>query len=225
MTLADPPFSAKLRQLGDPIWQAQLDHPFVRGIGDGSLDTALFGFWLRQDYLFLLDYSRVFAFAAARAPDEPTMTRFADLMYETLHGEMELHRSYVAKFEITLADLENETKAPATQAYTDYLVRTAATAPPAEVYGALLPCMWGYSWLGEHLFAWGLPSDERFARWIESYASAEFAEQARWCRDLVDDTTTDLTPAEMRRVEAAFLTSSRYELAFWEMAWRKEAST
>lgn len=225
MTLADPSFSAKLRQLGDPIWQAQLDHPFVRGIGDGSLDPAKFGFWLRQDYLYLLDYSRVFAFAAARAPDEPTMTRFAELMHETLHGEMELHRSYVATFGITLADLENETKAPATQAYTDYLVRTAATAPMADVYGALLPCMWGYSWLGQQLIARGLPSDERFARWIESYASAEFAEQARWCQDLVDNTATNLTPAGMRRVEAAFLTSSRYELDFWEMAWRKEAST
>jgi thiaminase/transcriptional activator TenA len=170
----------------------------------------------------LLEYARVFAFAAARAPDETTMTRFANLMHETLHGEMELHRSYVIGFGITIADLEQEIKAPTTQDYADYLVRSAATAPLAEVYGALLPCMWGYSWLGRQLASRGLPADERYARWIESYASEEFAELATWCRDLVDASTAELDTAALSRVEVAFLTSSRYELAFWEMAWRKE---
>ena len=214
--------SMRLRELAEPIWRAQKEHPFVQGIGDGSLDPNRFGFWLRQDYLFLLDYARVFAFAAARAPDEATMRQFATLMHETLHGEMELHRSYVAEFGITVADLERETKTPTTQGYTDFLVRTAATGERAEVYGALLPCMWGYSWLGQQLAADGLPADERYARWIESYASEEFADQAMWCRELVDTTAADLGPDEFRRVEQAFLTSSRYELAFWEMAWRME---
>jgi thiaminase/transcriptional activator TenA len=214
--------SWRLRRLADPIWQAQLVHPFVRGISDGSLDPDLFAVWLRQDYLFLLDYARIFAFAAARAPDEATMSRFATLMQETLHGEMALHRSYVAEFGITVANLAHETKAPTTQGYTDFLLHTAATADAAEVYAALLPCMWGYSWLGQRLVADGEPDDERYARWITSYASAEFAELAAWCRELVDTAAATLGIPAMERVEAAFLTSSRYELAFWDMAWRRE---
>ncbi|HEV2106876.1 MAG TPA: thiaminase II [Thermomicrobiales bacterium] len=219
MSHPDTSISARLRRLADPLWQAQLAHPFVRGIAAGSLDPDLFGFWLRQDYLFLLDYARVFAFAAARAPDVTTMTRFATLMHETLHGEMELHRSYVAEFGITVADLGRETKAPTTQGYTDFLLHTAATADLAEVNAALLPCMWGYSWLGQTLAAEGRPADERYARWIEAYSSADFAELAGWCRDLVDATASGLSPKAFQRVETAFLTSSRYELAFWDMAW------
>ena len=223
MTDLDVPTpSTHLRRLADPIWAAQLAHPFVRGIGEGTLDPAKFGFWLRQDYLFLIDYARVFGYAAARAPDLATMDRFATLLRETLTTEMDLHRSYVAEFGITAADLERETKAPTTQGYADFLLRTAATGDWSELLAALLPCMWGYSWLGQELARLGLPAEERYARWIGLYAAEEFAELAGWCRDLLDAAATRLPEAAMRRVDEAFLTSSRYELAFWEMAWRRE---
>jgi thiaminase/transcriptional activator TenA len=210
--------SERLRRLAEPVWAAQLAHPFVRGIGDGTLDPATFGMWLCQDYLYLIDYSRVFAFAAARAPDLTTMQAFARLLNETLTQEMELHRSYVAEFGITAEELERTEKAPTTQGYTDFLLRVAATGDYAELLGALLPCIWGYSWLGQELAAAGLPDDERYARWITLYSSPEFAELAAWCRRLLDDACAGLSPAGMRRVEEAFLISSRYELAFWEMA-------
>lgn len=217
-----PSVSERVRRLAVPIWTAQLRHPFVAGIGDGTLDPAKFAFWLRQDYVFLIDYGRVFAYAAARAPDLATMQAFARLLHETLTVEMDLHRSYVAGFGITVADLEREPKAPTTQGYTDFLVRTAATGDHAEALAALLPCMWGYSWLGQELLAAGLPADERYARWITLYASPEFADLAAWCRGLLDAAAAGLPPAALGPIEAAFLTSSRYELAFWEMAWRGE---
>jgi thiaminase/transcriptional activator TenA len=132
---------------------------------------------------------------------------------------MDLHRSYVTAFGITADDLEREQRLPTTQAYGDFLVRTAATADFAEAAAAVLPCMWGYSELGCKLASRGLPSEERYARWITMYAAGEFAELARWCRSVVDAAAFGLPPATMRRVEDAFLTSSQYELAFWEMAW------
>ena len=208
-----------LHRLAEPIWHAQRMHPFVRGIGDGTLDSSKFSMWLRQDYLFLIDYGRVFAYAAARAPDLTTMQAFARLLTETLNQEMDLHRSYVSSFGITVGDLENESKAPVTQGYTDFLLRTAATGDYRELLGALLPCMWGYSSLGQELQAAGLPADERFARWITLYASPEFAELADWCRRLLEQACQGVSAADLARVEQAFVVSSQYELAFWEMAW------
>src|SRR3989304_6975627 len=119
-------FTDRLRQRADRVWEAQHNHPFVRGIGDGTVDLERFKFWVRQDYLFLIEYGRLLALAAARAPDLPTMTRFAGLLWETLETEMALHRSYASEFGISSEELEAEEKAPATQAYTDFLVRTAA---------------------------------------------------------------------------------------------------
>ncbi len=211
-----------LRARASEIWDAQHDHPFIAAIGDGTLDPERFAYFLRQDYLYLIDYARVFAFAAARAPDLATMTRFSRLLHETLESEMDLHRSLVREFDSTTVDLDAEEKSPTTQGYTDFLLRTAATGDYAELLGALLPCMWGYSELGRVLTERGRPDDPRYARWVASYSSTEFAELTSWCRQLLDVHTQGLGGAAMGRVTQAFLTSSRYELAFWEMAWRME---
>lgn len=215
-------FSDYLRVQAEPIWAAQHAHPFVRGIGDGSLRVETFAFWMRQDYLFLIDYARLFATAILRAPDLESMTTFSRLLYEVLGREMELHRSYCAEFGITPKELERTTKAPTTQGYTDFLLRTATTGNYTELLGALLPCMWGYSEVGATLAQRGLPEDPRYRRWINVYADAEFAELATWCRNLVDAASESLSTDQADRVEGAFITSSRYELAFWEMAWGQE---
>lgn len=215
-------FTDHLRRVAEPVWRAQHEHPFVRGIGDGSLDADRFGYWLRQDYLFLIDYARLFAAAALRAPDLDAMARFATLLHETLTREMHLHRSYVEGFGITAAHLEREAKAPTTQGYTDFLLRTATTGDYPELLGALLPCMWGFSEIGTELARRGMPEDSRYVAWIEVYADPEFAALARWCRELTDAACAGLPAVALGRVEAAFVTASRYELAFWEMAWSGE---
>ncbi len=215
-------FTSELRHAAEPIWSAQHEHPFVRGIGDGTLSLDRFRFWVRQDYVFLIEYARLLALAAARSPDLETMTRFAGLVQATLAVEMDLHRGYAAEFGISSTELAAEAKAPATQAYTDFLLRTAALGDYAEIVAALLPCMWGFSEIGLALAAGGRPADPRYAKWIDMYADPEFARLTAWCRDLLDRLAADLPVALRAAAREAFLVSSRHELAFWEMAWRRE---
>jgi len=217
------PFSAHLRRLADPIWQAQHAHPFVRGIGDGTLERDRFVHWIRQDYRFLVEYCRLFGLAAARAPDLDTLARFADLLQATARTEMELHRAYARELGIGPAELEATPMAPTTRAYTDFLVRLAATADFAELAAALLPCMWGFAEIGQRLAAAPPPAAAAYQKWIRMYADPEFGALAEWCRTLVDRLAVDADPATRRRMEEAFLTSSRYEYLFWDMAWRREA--
>jgi thiaminase/transcriptional activator TenA len=215
-------FSDHLHDLAESIWQAQHDHPFVLGIGDGALEVEKFKLWVKQDYLFLIDYARILSVASARAPDLDTMRRFGDVAHETTSVEMDLHRSYCAEFGITSEDLERETKLPTTQAYTDFLVRTATAGEYHELIAALLPCMWGYCEIGQRLSE-GEPSAElRYAKWVEMYSSPEFAALAEWCRELTDRIASGVSAEGRSRMERAFLTCSRYEWMFWEMAWRNE---
>ena len=215
-------FTDELYEATRGIWDAQVQHPFVQGISSGTLDPAVFERWVRQDYLYLVEFSRVFAWAAARGDRLESMSWYAAALHLTLNTEMALHREYAARFGITAEELESEQMWPTTRAYTDFLVRTAADGDLADLVAALLPCAWGYVHIAERLAASERPADQRYADWIEQYASAEFRETAGWLRSEMDR-LADGVPAEKRaRLTDLFVLSSRYEWQFWEMCWRGE---
>ncbi|MBI4639710.1 MAG: thiaminase II [Candidatus Tectomicrobia bacterium] len=215
-------FTDYLHRCAAPIWEAQHQHPFVLGIGDGTLDAEKFKHWVKQDYLYLIDYARLFALAVTKAPDLETMTKFAKLVHSVLNVEMNLHRSYARQWGISAEELEKTEKAPTCQAYTDFLLRTAAVGSFTELVAALLPCMWGFCEIGLMLARQGMPSEPRYEEWIRMYSSPEFVDLTDWTRDLMDRCAAGLPKEELQRIEEAFLTSSRYEYAFWEMAYRQE---
>jgi thiaminase/transcriptional activator TenA len=202
--------SLALRDAAAPLWEASSAHPFVTGIGDGTLDERVFQWYVRQDYLFLIDYGRLLALGAARAPRLSWMRRFAALSLAVLETEMSLHRSFAAKWGV--ADLEATVVEPATAAYCDFLLRTAALGDFAELVAAVAPCMWGYAEIGTALAS--SATSDKYREWIDMYASDEFGELADWSRELLDEVEGDGA-----RMEAAFVASSRHELAFWHAAW------
>jgi thiaminase/transcriptional activator TenA len=203
--------SSSLRAAAAPVWDASLAHPFVRGLGDGTLDESSFRWYIRQDYLFLIDYGRLLSLGAARAPRVAWMRRFAGLALSVLETEMALHREFASRWGVSVEELEGAVAAPATAAYCDFLLRTAALGDFGELAAAVAPCMWGYAEIGSALAA-SSPSP-RYREWIDMYASAEFGELAAWSRSLLDEVDGDVA-----LMEVAFVTSSRHELAFWEAA-------
>jgi thiaminase/transcriptional activator TenA len=215
--------SDELYAAAEPIWAAQLEHPFVKGIGDGTLDESLFKRWVLQDYRYLKEFARVFAWAAAKATRLESMSWYAAVLNLTLNTEMALHREYAARFGLTPADLEKEPMWPTTRAYTDFLVRTAADGDMLDLLAALLPCAWGYVCLAQRLAQARPPEDQRYVDWINQYASEEFAEAADWLRRELDALGVGVTPEKRDHVTDIFLISSRYEWLFWEMCWEGEA--
>ena len=160
------PVAAELRAASADVWEAQHAHPFVRGIGDGTLDEERFRFYVRQDYRYLIDYGRLLSLGAARAPRLEDMRRFAALAQSVLEVEMTLHVGFAQRWGIAAAELEAEPAAPATAAYADFLLRTATVGDYAELVAALLPCMWGYAEIGERLGR-GRPARPRRLRRVD----------------------------------------------------------
>ncbi|HST64513.1 MAG TPA: transcriptional regulator [Mycobacteriales bacterium] len=204
-----PSLSARLADRGLPSVREQLAHPTVRGIARGDLDPAVFRSWLEQDYLFLLDYVRVFARLAWQAPDGH-LGDLVDLAHSTWHEELELHRGLAAEFG---ADLFGAVKGKAAEAYTAFLLDAAAD------YGtglaALLPCLWGYSTLGA-LLAEDPPAEPRYARWVATYADPGFAALAARCAQMLDEAHAEALVDEPTAT-AAFDAALRHELAFWDV--------
>ncbi len=216
-------FSDELRAKGAKIWDLEKKHPFVTGIGDGSLDLDRFRYYMRQDYVFLIDFCRAVSLAVAKTTDLEDMGWFARLLHETLNTEMSLHVDFCHDFGITEEELRATEPSPTTMAYTRHLVETAFSGGAGEIAAAILPCSWGYCEIGQMLASRGAPSPQPlYARWIEMYDSAEFTELADWLRSFVDRMALECGPQGLAQMETAFLRSSQLEYMFWDAAYRLE---
>ena len=212
-------YRAQLREEARDIWDGWHNHPFISGIKDGSLKRGKFIYWIKQDYLYLQDYARVFALAGAKANNLEDMQSFARLMDGILNTEMSLHRSYCSQFGITAQELDTLEKSPTCQGYTDFLVRTAALEPVGVTVAALLPCFWGFYEIGTRLEAVGnTGEDNPYRDWIAMYSSDEFAKLTEWSKELLEKYARKAGAEERESMKKAFLISSKYESLFWEMA-------
>ncbi|MBI2856212.1 MAG: thiaminase II [Chloroflexi bacterium] len=213
----------RLRDRYAYLWDSLFSHPFVRGIGDGTLPLEKFQFYVRQDYIFLVQYSRVLALAAAKAPDLASIERLADLLQETLKAEMSLHRAFSQGFGVSVEELEGTRPAPITLAYSDYLLRVAYEGTVTDIIATLLPCQWGYYETGLHLARAGDTSEGNpYAEWIRMYSSEEFGSFVAWLREVLDRLTQDADARVIADLEEHFLTATRYEYLFWEMSYHMQ---
>jgi thiaminase/transcriptional activator TenA len=217
-------FSRHLRALAQPIWAAQLTHPFVVALGNGTLPERKFKYYILQDGRFLGDLARVFAIAATKAPDADSAIRFAKLVEETLGVERALHENYGRRWKLSPKHMTAVSMAPTNYAYTRHMLQVAQNGSAAEATVVALPCAWIYCIVGQHLLRKGKPSKSHpYRDWLLLYASPEFAEVGRWMREKVDLWAKRASEDEKAGMEEAFIVSSRYEWMFWEMAWNEES--
>jgi thiaminase (transcriptional activator TenA) len=182
-----------------------LAHPFVRGIGDGSLPQASFAGYLAQDAFFLESFARAYALALAHSPDTATLLTLADLLAGVRH-ELGLHASYAASWGIDMAGV---VPLPATLAYTEFLLATAATKGLGEIFAAMTPCMRLYAWLGASLDA---NTAGPYAEWVATYADPEFEATASALERLLDG------QADGAALRTAYRRAMQLELEFFDAA-------
>ena len=214
---------AEFRSRAEPIWEACFQHPFVRAIGSGTLALPEFQRYLRQDYVFIIEYCRFLSMLQSRAPDLAAMQVLSRLTDGILRYEVELHRALAARFGIAENELAATEPLPTCEAYTHYLLATAATGDFLAGFAALLPCLWGYAEIGQRLAAAGTPAVPHYAEWIRAYADPAYQEVSEWAKGGFDDWTRDAGAAARERLYVPFRQASRWELRFWEMAWRGES--
>lgn len=214
-----PGFAGEMRARTAPLWDAIHGHPFVRGIGDGTISRERFEFYLRQDYVYLINFSRVLAMAAAKAEDVESMRFFSTLLDATIDGEMELHRRTCADFGIGPDDLERTEPAFVTTSYTSALLRACYEGRIPDITAVLLPCAAGYVEVGQALKAGGMPETPHCRDWIETYSAAEMKQLADSLVARMNRFAGGAPPWDRDRWFRRYRESARYELLFFDMAW------
>ena len=213
----------RLYEAARPVWEACHSHPFVRGIGDGTLELEKFRHFLLQYYLYLFDYARVFAYGVVKAREPELMRTFAANVDAILGGEMKVHRAYMARLGITEEQVFAVKPALSNLSYTHYMLAAAAAGGPGEIVAAILACSWSYAEIGARLAA--IPGGLEhpfYGEWVQSYAGEDYQQTNDALVELMETLAEGCTEAEYRRLEEIFVTCSRYELGFWDMAWNLE---
>ncbi|WP_416151187.1 thiaminase II [Salipaludibacillus sp. HK11] len=214
-------FSERLYENVKPIWRKNHDHPFVQGIGDGTLAEDKFRFFMIQDYLYLIEYAKLFAMGAVKAKDVKTMGEFAKLLDSTLNTEMQLHRNFAKQFDISEEELETANPAPTTLAYSHYMLSVGNNGGLAELVASLLPCMWSYAEIGKALDEVPGAREGKYGEWVAMYADEEFQALADWTIKLLDELAEGKPEHELENLEEIFLNTTRFEYMFWDMSYNK----
>lgn len=216
--------SDRLRAAAAPIWEACLKHPFVTGIGDGTLAVEKFRYFMLQDYLYLFDYARVFALGVVKARDPELMRTFASNVDAILGGEMKIHRAYMKRLGISEEQVFAVKPALDNLSYTNYMLSIAGSGTPMEIVAAILACSWSYAEIGQALASVpGAAEHPFYGEWIQGYASEEYAATNHALIELMDSLAANATEDQIAYLTEIFVNCSRYELGFWDMSWGMRA--
>ena len=219
-------FSRGLKDKAIKVWEEGYNHPFVQELGKGTLDKEKFKFYLLQDYLYLLQYAKVYAMAAVKAEDEMAMTNFTNVQHYIFTGEMDIHREYMARYGVTKEEIENARASLFNRTYTANMLAYGLTGNLTEIIATIFPCAWTYSDYGKRLKAQyaGTLENNFYGFWIEKYASFAFEESFEWFYDYLDNLVEKMTDKQRRRIEEIFISSVEFEYLFWDMAYKQQMS-
>ena len=213
-------FSETIKQAANPILHAQFQHPFVQGLGDGTLAIERFRYYMIQDSLYIVDYARAMAWVAPLLPDVKNILAMLDVAKQSFQIESMLKEQYFKQFSITMDDALKTEPAPTCKAYVDHHFRYTRNGTLAEGMAAILPCGWVYIEIGQK-FTEGreIPDDHPYKSWLMTYAVPEFREMVDWWFETLDEAVAGYPDSILERVKDIFLKSCRYEGMFWEMGW------
>ena len=217
-------FFERLKAKASAEWGAYTEHAFTDAMADGSLPKAAFRHYLVQDYLFLIEFARAYAFSVYKSPTLADMREGAAGLSAILDVEMDLHVKLCAGWGLSPGTLEQAPAAAETLAYTRYVLDAGMRGDLLALKVALAPCVIGYAEIATRLAA---RPDARAATnpyrvWIAEYAGAEYQEVAARARAHLDRLANlYATPARETELVAIFKEAARLETDFWQMAWRK----
>lgn len=203
-----------------PDWDAYTRHPFVQGLGDGTLPRPAFLRYLVQDYLFLIHFSRAWALAVVKAGDLEEMRACSATVHTLLDHEMALHVQTCAAAGIDTEAMRSTPEATANLAYTRYVLDAGFSGEFLDLLAALMPCVLGYGEIGRRLAHEAAP-DTPYRDWIDTYAGAEYQAACASAGQLLDSAIVKRLGADPKAsprwdaLAGRFATATRLEVGFW----------
>lgn len=201
-----------------PAWVAYTQHDFVKGLADGTLPRPAFERFLKQDYLYLIQYARLTALSAYKSETLDDIVGSAKIIIH-IREELNLHLSYCESFGISRSALEQENESIACTVYTRYIESIGNTRDWFSLQIALAACLIGYGEVGKRLHE--CPKTEKnsiYWSWIQNYAEEDYSAAVATGRALVEKHAIKQSPARIAEFVDIFRRVTEYEALFWTSA-------
>jgi len=217
-----PGWTGRLWAEIEPVYDAILGHPFIKGLASGELTVDSFVHFISQDTHYLQDYVRALLILAAKSPDFEVTKLLTTHAAAAATAETGLHAELMKDLGRDPADLLAFDARPTTRAYTSFMLATVLRGSFADGLAAIMPCFWIYAEVGQHLKRMGSPNPV-YQRWIDSYGGDDYQREVLLALDLTDRVGLGLGPEAEAAARQHFRTAARYEWMFWDAAHRQEA--
>lgn len=205
------------------LWEKYNEHPFVKGLADGTLPIEKFQFFMIQDHLYLMQYAKVFAIGVLKSKSETDMRLFAGLISDTLNTENAIHQSYLRRLGISKEMIANAKPSIVTDSYTNYMIAIAEKEGLGELMAAVLSCSWSYKLIGDFMEKIpGAKEHEFYGDWVSQYMSDGYRSANDTMIELVDRLCAGYTEEQLQNLEHIVYVCSQYEYMFWDMAWNEK---
>ena len=212
-----------LRESNLSNWLLYTKHEFVQKLANDSLHENFFLNYLKQDYLFLIQFSKAWSLAILKSDNLEEMKIAASTVNELINFEMELHISLCQKYGISKFDLENTEEENENIAYTRYVLELGYSGDFLDLLSALAPCVLGYGEIGINLKD-SNPKISMYRKWIETYSSSEYQNVCFNVGKLIDKSfqlrlgENYTNTYKWKKTNQIFKKATSLEVDFWNMA-------
>lgn len=204
------PWSAEAWKASEHIYNEILKLPFITELAAGTLSGERFTNYIKQDNLYIDEYSRVLAHIASRLSEIDDVATFLEFANDGVAMEKGLHAMYVSD--------AAPRKSPVCLLYTS-LLKAQALEDVAVEAAAILPCFWIYQKVGEHILSIASKEGNPYADWINAYSNPAFDISTRRCIDVCDRLAAAAGEETRRRMTDIYVQCSRLEYMFWDSAY------
>ena len=193
----------------------------MQALGDGSLPRPAFLHYLKQDYVFLIHFSRAWALAVTKAEQVDEMRLAAGTVNGLINDEMALHVQICAEAGISEDELFATAERAENLSYTRYVLDAGHSGDLLDLLATLAPCVMGYGEIGTRLKS--VATSDVYAPWIDTYAGAEYQEVCTNVGALIDKVAArrlgDAPQGNPRWTGlcARFAKATELEIGFWDM--------
>lgn len=205
------------------VWLYYTKHEFVQKLANDSLHENCFLNYLKQDYLFLIQFSKAWSLAILKSDNLEEMKIAASTVNELINFEMGLHISLCEKYGISKLDLENTEEENENIAYTRYVLELGYSGDFLDLLSALSPCVLGYGEIGLNLQN-SNPKISMYKKWIETYSSSEYQSVCLNVGKLIDKSfklrlgKNYTNTYKWNKASQIFKKATSLEVDFWNMA-------